>query len=55
MVAAVAAEVAVGGIADVAAVIAAAARGVLRVEYTLQTIVKKIFCEVVGALCVNFF
>ena len=66
MVAAVAAEVAVaaaaavvkycGDVAEVvAAVVAAAARGGLHVEYTLRTIVKNIFCEVVGVLHVNFF
>ena len=40
---------------DVAAVVAVAARGGLRVEYTLQAIVKNIFREVVGVLHVKFF
>ena len=40
----------------VAAAVAAAARGGLRVEYTSWTIVKKIFREVVDVLRdVNFF
>ncbi len=40
---------------DVVAVVAVAARGGLRVEFTLRTIVNKIFCEVVGVLHVNCF